>query len=185
MARFKEGEYVIDHGGYLVKIIKVDEAFGTYTMEYDDPTCEWDGKQKTHPIARCDKGFQGQSNPADTLAPSLIKKDGLEAIIVDERFEMGKETPFGTRWGGHAITLSKEHIKALNAGQYVAIDVESEYVAFLKAEEPQKTITSTDADYMHNLELKFSLPEKLTIAALAIGLAYALVMAANYYMTHY
>ena len=50
----------------------------------------------------------------------------------------GAETPFGHRWGGDIFRLSTEHIAALQAGQTLALDVQSEYIAFLKAAESAK-----------------------------------------------
>ena len=53
--------------------------------------------------------------------------------IIDQIFECnGKETPFGNRWGGEVLTLSKDHIDALLNGKTLALDVQSEYVVFLK-----------------------------------------------------
>ena len=42
------------------------------------------------------------------------------------------ETPFGHRWGGDVVRLSVAHIAALQAGQTLAVDVQNEYVVFLK-----------------------------------------------------
>lgn len=59
-------------------------------------------------------------------------------FVVDTPFdpaEFGNKTPFGSRVGGDIITLKHEHLEALKNGQYVAIDVEREYVAFLKLDE--------------------------------------------------
>lgn len=89
MARFKEGEYAFDHGGYIVKILKVDETSGTYTIEYDDPTCEWDGKQKTHPIDRCDKAFRGQSKSTHTSAP--IREDANHMHNLEPKLSFGEK----------------------------------------------------------------------------------------------
>ncbi|MFZ4780339.1 MAG: hypothetical protein ACOYM3_33725, partial [Terrimicrobiaceae bacterium] len=44
----------------------------------------------------------------------------------------GVETPFGERWGGDTFTLRDEHMDALIDGHTLALDVQSEYVAFLK-----------------------------------------------------
>lgn len=48
-----------------------------------------------------------------------------------------------------------------------------------------RTPIKEDADHMHNLEPRFSLPEKLIIAASALCIAYVLVASANFYFTHY
>ena len=50
----------------------------------------------------------------------------------------GAETPFGHRWGGDVIQLSAEHLAALQAGQTLALDVQNEYVVFIKTAESAK-----------------------------------------------
>lgn len=70
----------------------------------------------------------------------LLDFEGTEKnpFIVDIPFspaEMNNKTPFGTRCGGDVITLKPEHLEALKNSQYVAIDVEREYVAFLKLDQ--------------------------------------------------
>lgn len=50
----------------------------------------------------------------------------------------GAESPFGHRWGGDVIALSKEHIEAMSSGQTLALDVMSEYVVFLHAEQEEE-----------------------------------------------
>jgi hypothetical protein len=53
--------------------------------------------------------------------------------IVDQPFPVeGKETPFGQRWGGELMTLTGEHLAALQAGKTLALDVQNEYVTFLR-----------------------------------------------------
>ena len=47
----------------------------------------------------------------------------------------GAATPFGKRWGGDVIHLSADHLAALQAGRTLAVDVQEEYVIFLKAAE--------------------------------------------------
>ena len=58
--------------------------------------------------------------------------------IVSDSFEAteGTATPFGKRWGGDVIRLSPEHLAALQAGQTLALDVQNEYIVFLKLERP-------------------------------------------------
>lgn len=48
------------------------------------------------------------------------------------------DQPFGQRWGGHVIRLAAEHIAALQAGQTLALDVQSEYVVFVQLSEPKE-----------------------------------------------
>lgn len=53
--------------------------------------------------------------------------------IVDESDDVEKTTqPFGERWGGEVMTLTKEHLVALQEGKLVAVDVMAEYVVFLR-----------------------------------------------------
>lgn len=53
--------------------------------------------------------------------------------IVDAPFEVEEtDQPFGKRWGGEIMTLSKEHLAALQDGKSVAMDVMNEYVVFLR-----------------------------------------------------
>ena len=58
--------------------------------------------------------------------------------IVSDSFAAtnGAETPFGRRWGGDVFRLSDEHLAALKDGQTLALDVQNEYVVFLKRSEP-------------------------------------------------
>ena len=42
------------------------------------------------------------------------------------------EQPFGKRWRQEEMTLTAEHLAALQAGKMVAVDVQSEYVLFLR-----------------------------------------------------
>ena len=57
------------------------------------------------------------------------------AVIVPDTFDAteGVETAFGRRWGGDVIKLSSDHIAALQAGQTVALDVQNEYIVFLRS----------------------------------------------------
>ena len=53
--------------------------------------------------------------------------------IVDQPFPVDEhETPFGQRWGGELLTLTAEHLAALQAGKTLALDVQGEYVTFLR-----------------------------------------------------
>ena len=42
------------------------------------------------------------------------------------------EKPFGKRWAQQVITLKPEHLAALQQGKVVALDVQEEYVVFVK-----------------------------------------------------
>jgi hypothetical protein len=74
-------------------------------------------------------------------SPSPTPTDAKPTVaIVPATFDAssGAETPFGHRWGGDVFRLSTEHITVLQAGQTLALDVQSEYIAFLKAAESAK-----------------------------------------------
>lgn len=52
--------------------------------------------------------------------------------IVDAPFDVEKtDQPFGKRWGGDVVTLTQEHLAALQEGNLVVVDVMNEYVVFL------------------------------------------------------
>jgi len=61
-------------------------------------------------------------------------QSGKGPMVVDEPFDCDGdgETPYGMKWGGGIIGLSREHLEALLDGKYVAIEIENEYVNFLK-----------------------------------------------------
>lgn len=42
------------------------------------------------------------------------------------------QKPFGKRWRQEQITLTPSHLDALRQGKYLALDVQEEYVVFLK-----------------------------------------------------
>jgi hypothetical protein len=68
------------------------------------------------------------------------KEETPAIVIVPDAFDAanGAETPFGRRWGGDVFRLSAEHLAALQAGQSLALDVQNEYIAFLKCDESAK-----------------------------------------------
>lgn len=75
--------------------------------------------------------------PDAVAPPSAATSCSASAIaIVDAPFpaDDGASTPFGPRWGGECFTLTPEHLHTLHSGQTLALDVRSEYVAFLKIE---------------------------------------------------
>lgn len=62
----------------------------------------------------------------------MIELDSTLAIV-DVPFDVEEtEQPFGKRWGGEIMTLTKEHLAALHEGKLVAVDVMNEYVVFLR-----------------------------------------------------
>lgn len=71
-----------------------------------------------------------QSNPA---AKALTMEPESTLAIVDAPYDtLESEQPFGKRWGDEVMTLTAEHLAALHDGKLVAVDVQSEYVVFLR-----------------------------------------------------
>ena len=68
------------------------------------------------------------------MGAGLNLEDSVSNIaIVDQPFPVNEhETPFGQRWGGELLTLTAEHLAALQAGKTLALDVQGEYVTFLR-----------------------------------------------------
>lgn len=59
--------------------------------------------------------------------------DNRGVAIVDQPFSVdGQDTIFGQRWGGECFTLTSEHLAALQAGKTLALDVQNEYVTFVR-----------------------------------------------------
>jgi hypothetical protein len=59
--------------------------------------------------------------------------DRSGVAIVDQPFSVDEtEQPFGKRWGGECFTLTSEHLAALQAGKTLALDVQNEYVTFVR-----------------------------------------------------
>jgi hypothetical protein len=46
------------------------------------------------------------------------------------------DLPFGKRWGDQVLHLDSQHLAALQAGKFLALDVQNEYVVYLKQEKP-------------------------------------------------
>lgn len=58
-----------------------------------------------------------------------------DVAIVDEIFDTDcSEQPFGKRWGRQLIKLGPLELAALLEGKLLALDVNGEYVAYLKLE---------------------------------------------------
>lgn len=58
--------------------------------------------------------------------------DDTQVLIVDQPFPAdGHDTPFGQRWGGYSLKLTRAQLSALQAGKLLALDVANEYVIFL------------------------------------------------------
>jgi hypothetical protein len=56
-------------------------------------------------------------------------------IILDKIIDIeNQETPFGTRYGGDVFYITEEDIKNLKNGKLIALDVQNEYITYLKFE---------------------------------------------------
>jgi hypothetical protein len=74
------------------------------------------------------------------MADRIGKENPLGGIaIVEEPCDVEETSqPFGKRWREQVVTLRAEHVRALQEGRYVAVDVQDEYVVFLRLEEHKK-----------------------------------------------
>ena len=55
--------------------------------------------------------------------------------IVDMPYDIENSIqPFGKRWGGQTITLDENDLQQLQAGKFIALDIENEYVVYLQIE---------------------------------------------------
>jgi len=63
---------------------------------------------------------------------SRNQKATIHAIPAPFDASNGAETPFGHRWGGDILEITEEHLMAIQSGQTLLLDIQSEYVAFLK-----------------------------------------------------
>ena len=65
---------------------------------------------------------------------SSEKQDAESGIVIVEKpFSVDEtEQPFGRRWGGECFTLTSEHLAALQAGKTLALDVQNEYITFVR-----------------------------------------------------
>ena len=59
--------------------------------------------------------------------------------VVDLAYDSDtSDRPFGKRWRDETVTLLPEHLEALSQGKLVAVDVQAEYVVYLKLASDQK-----------------------------------------------
>jgi len=73
----------------------------------------------------------------------MTQKKPPTVVIADTIFDVEATTaPFGKRWGTDKVTLSREHLDALQAGKLLAVDVMSEYVVFLALEHPGEVLAA-------------------------------------------
>ncbi|MDD3050400.1 MAG: hypothetical protein PHR06_04575 [Candidatus Cloacimonetes bacterium] len=60
-------------------------------------------------------------------------------IILETTIDIENEdTPFGKRYGGDVFTLTDEDIENLRNGRLIGLDVQNEYISYLKYK-PSKT----------------------------------------------
>ena len=54
-------------------------------------------------------------------------------ILLDEIVDIENEpTPFGKRYGGDVFTITEEDIENLRNGKLIALDVQNEYITYLR-----------------------------------------------------
>jgi len=54
-------------------------------------------------------------------------------IVLDKIIDIENETtPFGKRYGGDVFTITEEDIENLRNGKLIALDVQNEYITYLK-----------------------------------------------------
>lgn len=89
--------------------------------------------------------------PDPAAAPPALAA-GLAVVPAAFDATQGAASPFGHRWGGDVFTLSDEHLRALQNGQALALDVQNEYIAFLKymtATKPEPAEDSKPKENVH------------------------------------
>lgn len=60
----------------------------------------------------------------------MIDKD---KIVLDNTIDIENHTtPFGKRYGGDVFTITDEDIENLKKGKLIALDVQNEYISYLK-----------------------------------------------------
>jgi hypothetical protein len=106
--------------GWYDVIASLAHAIDRFTAIHQAGLTPWLDRQERH-----------WPNPSD-LTGKPTPNSGI--TIVSDAFDAanGAETPFGHRWGGDVFRLATEHFVALQTGQTLALDVQSEYIAFLK-----------------------------------------------------
>lgn len=62
----------------------------------------------------------------------MIEREPTLAIVDAPYDTLESDQPFGKRWGDEVMTLTAEHLAALQDGKLVAVDVQGEYVVFLR-----------------------------------------------------
>ena len=69
-------------------------------------------------------------NPAEKT--STMEPEPTLAIVDAPYDTLESDQSFGKRWGDEIVTLTKEHLAALHDGKLLAVDVQGEYVVFLR-----------------------------------------------------
>lgn len=64
----------------------------------------------------------------------MTKEHEPEKMIVDEIIDCDRaDTVFGKRWWSQVVDLTDQDIAALRDGKYLALDVNGEYIVYLRA----------------------------------------------------
>ena len=69
---------------------------------------------------------------SDHQKKNPIKPEPRVTVVDAVQDVEGTERPFGKRWRQEEVTLNADHLDALRQGKYLALDVQEEYVVFLK-----------------------------------------------------
>ncbi len=73
------------------------------------------------------------SKPINPAAKTSTMEPEPTLALVDAPYDtLESNQPFGKRWGDEIVTLTAEHLSALHDGKLVAVDVQGEYVVFLR-----------------------------------------------------
>jgi predicted nuclease of restriction endonuclease-like (RecB) superfamily len=77
-----------------------------------------------------------EQGPYDTVREKGPRYGTGGTVVLDAPFDAtdGADSPFGKRYGGDVFTLTDAHLTALRNGKTLALDVQNEYVVFLKAQ---------------------------------------------------
>lgn len=70
-----------------------------------------------------------------TAKASTMEPEATLAIVNAPYDTLESNQPFGKRWGDEVMTLTAEHLAALQNGKLVAVDVQGEYVVFLRLQD--------------------------------------------------
>ncbi len=87
-------------------------------------------------VAKQAKAKRARGQRGDTLREIAARYGTADIRIVDQPVDAtdGVDTPFGRRWGGDVVSLTAAHLAAIKSGQTLALDVQNEYVLFLRSD---------------------------------------------------